>query len=68
MEYFENKVVCGFNTTDNQENQDDFCSNSLCENDDVDCGECIFSERFCDKSIFDRWLIEYKQRKKEDDE
>ena len=28
MEYFENKVVCGFNTTDNQENQDDFSKSS----------------------------------------
>lgn len=68
MEYFENKVVPSFNTIDDQTEQDDFCLQSPCENERVDCGECIFSERFCDKSVFDKWFDEYKQRKNEEDE
>ena len=66
MEYFENKVVCSFNTADNQENQEDFCENSLCETENVDCGECIFSETYCKKEIFQEWKLNKENNNEQD--
>lgn len=36
--------------------QDEFCESSNCENDEIDCNECLFDSKRCPKEIFENWL------------
>lgn len=69
MEYFEQKVVPSFRETEGLVTQEEFCDNSKCEEESVDCGDCIFSCTFCkDSDLFHRWLEKHKKEKEEEDE
>lgn len=56
MDSFRGKLVPTKINRVDLNNQEEFCNNSPCEEDvELDCGDCIFSERFCKKDIFDEW-------------
>lgn len=59
MKTFRNKLIPNsISDTKGMETQDDFCNNSECEKDEeIDCGNCLFSERFCKKDIFEEWKL-----------
>jgi len=59
MKTFRNKLIPNsISDTNDMETQEDFCNNSECEKDEeIDCGNCLFSERFCKKDIFEEWKL-----------
>lgn len=59
MKTFRNKLIPNsISDTNDMETQEDFCNNSECERDEeIDCGNCLFSEKFCKKDIFEEWKL-----------
>ena len=57
MDSFRNKFIpTNVNKSRGLESQEEFCNNSVCEeNPEIDCGNCLFSERFCKLEIFEDW-------------
>lgn len=60
MNTFKNKLIpSDIGRGEELTSQEDFCNNSSCENEhEIDCGNCLFSERFCKVEIFNEWLRE----------
>lgn len=42
--------------------QGECCDMSGCGNSNIDCGECMFSELFCSKDIYDKWKEDYLRK------
>lgn len=42
--------------------QGECCDMSRCGDSDIDCGECMFSEAFCDKVTYNEWREEYLKK------
>lgn len=38
--------------------QENLCDHALCEKEDLDCGECLFSTQFCTKQLFEQWKLQ----------
>ncbi len=67
MDSFRNKLIPSKINSLDLDTQEDFCNNAQCEEDEIlDCGDCIFSEKFCKKDIFEEWKNNFKNQK--DDE
>lgn len=68
MDSYKNKLIpTKVNAISSLETQIDFCNNSQCEDDELlDCGECMFSENYCKKQIFEEWKLN-KENKNEQD-
>ena len=42
--------------------QTDFCQKANCQDEEeVDCGNCLFSESHCSRGIFVNWKLQKKQ-------
>lgn len=39
--------------------QGDCCNLARCEDTYIDCGDCMFSEFFCDRETYDEWRDKY---------
>lgn len=66
MDSFRNKLVPSKINRLDLDTQEDFCNNTQCEIDELlDCGECILSERFCKKDLFEEWKRTLKDKEDE---
>lgn len=67
MDSFRNKLIpTSISKRESLETQEDFCNNSFCEKDEtIDCGNCLFSKKFCKVELFNEWKLLIKI---EDDE
>lgn len=63
MDSFRNKLIPSkINRERDLGSQEDYCNNSECEKDpEIDCGCCLFSERFCKIDIFQDWKNTFKE-------
>lgn len=59
MTDFKGKIVPTFDKVEDLKTQDDFCNLSSCQEEELDCGECLFSSTFCSKAIFKEWKDSY---------
>jgi len=59
MKSFKNKLIpTVINEISGVGDQNDYCNNSECEKDEeIDCGNCLFSEKFCKKDIFEEYIL-----------
>ena len=70
MDSFRNKLIpTKVSLIPDLDSQEEFCNNSACEEDtELDCGTCLFSERFCKKALFEEWKTHFNNNRESDEQ
>ena len=70
MEQFDDKkvpTVASIEDLTKESTQDDLCISAVqCNDEDIDCGECLFSDKFCAKNLFEHWKLQKLEQLKDE--
>lgn len=69
METFDDKkipLLPDYDELDKNSTQDELCEIALCEEEDFDCGDCLFAKMFCTQQLFDKWKYQKLEELKDE--